>query len=138
MLTQDKAFSRLLGWAQTGKEIFLASTTDSETKPAPTEISLLRLDAETGKTEQTAVLKETYLHNIHLSPDGKTIAFAVRRSEKDNIKLIPATGGEEKSLTDNNDSRLYFSSLAWSPDGNSIYFGKQSRYSLLSMLSNFK
>jgi len=50
---------------------------------------------------------------------------------------MPATGGEAKKLTANNDSRLYFSSLAWSPAINSIFFGKQSRYSLLSMINNF-
>jgi hypothetical protein len=41
-------------------------------------------------------------------------------------------------LTVNNDPQLYFSTLAWSPDSRAIYYGKQSRFSLLSMISNFK
>jgi eukaryotic-like serine/threonine-protein kinase len=138
MMTQQKTFFRLIGWMQNGKELILVSTDGFETNGLQTEVSLLRLEIETGKTQPIVALKDTYLYNIHLAPDGKNIAFAAHREGKDNIWLIPITGGAEKRLTNNNDSRLYFSSLAWSPDNNSIYFGKQSRYSLLSMVSNFK
>jgi Tol biopolymer transport system component len=138
MMTQQRTFFRLIDWKQTGRELFLVSTQDSESSGSPMEVSLFRLDVETGKTQPIAMLKDTYLYNIHLAPDGKNIAFAARREGIDNLWLIPAAGGAEKRLTNNNDSRLYFSSLAWSPDNDSIFFGKQSRYSLLSMLTNFK
>ena len=138
LMTQQRTFFRLIDWMQNGKELILVSTDGSETSGLQTEVSLLRLETETGKTQPIAVLKDTYMYNIHLAPDGKNLAFAAHREGKDNIWLIPITGGAEKKLTNNNDSRLYFSSLAWSPDDNSIYFGKQSRYSLLSMVSNFK
>ena len=133
-----QTFLRLINWTQSGKELLLASTQDSESSGLQTEVLLLRLETETGKTQQIAMLKDAYLYNVHLAPDGKNIAFAARREGIDNLWLIPAAGGAEKKLTNNNDSRLYFSSLAWSPDNNSIFFGKQSRYSLLSMLTNFK
>jgi Tol biopolymer transport system component len=80
----------------------------------------------------------TYLYNIHLSADKKTLAFTSRQGGKDNVWAIPANGGEAKRLTANNDLILYFSSLSWSPDSRTIYFGKQSRHSLLSMITNFK
>jgi Tol biopolymer transport system component len=83
-------------------------------------------------------LKSAYLYNIHLSGDGKSIAFVSNRDEKDNVWLLSSSGGDEKQLTNNNDSRLYFSSLSWSRDGNSLFFGKQLRFSLLSMLTNQK
>ena len=51
---------------------------------------------------------------------------------------MPAAGGPAKKLSANGDQNLYFSSLSWSPDGRTIYFGKQSRRSLLAMIANFE
>ncbi len=137
-LTQQNAFFRLLGWEQNGTRLYLAATDGSETTGVQEEVAIRQLDVETGRTAPVAALKDTYPANIQLSADGRTIAFAAHREGKDNIWTIPTGGGEAKRLTNNNDSRLYFSSLAWSPDGSSIFFGKQLRYSLLSMLTNFK
>lgn len=137
-LTQSDNFLRLLGWGQNGNEILFAATTGERHLGLQPEVTLHRLNINTGAVQEIAMLKETYLYNINLSPDGKTIAFVAHRSDKDDVWLLSANGGEEKKLTTNNDSRLYFSSMAWSPDNNSIFYGKQSRYSLLSMLTNFK
>jgi eukaryotic-like serine/threonine-protein kinase len=137
-LTQQKEFFRLIGWERSGAKLFLVSTEGSETSGLQEAVSILELATGTGEVRKSAALTDAYLANIQLAPDGKNIAFAAHRDGKDNIWLIPAAGGEARKLTNNNDSRLYFSSLAWSPDGSSIFFGKQSRYSLLSMLTNFK
>lgn len=137
-VTPPRGFFRLLGWGQNSNELLFVTTKGFETVGLQPEVTLHQLDVKTGATEQIALLKDAYLFNIHLSPDGKNIAFAAHREDKDNLWVIPANGGEEKKLTTNNDSRLYFSTMAWSPDSNSIFFGKQSRYSLLSMLTNFK
>ena len=138
MMTQQKTFFRLIEWMQTGKEILLVSTEESETNASPMTVSLFRLNTETNEMREIVKLNETYLYNIRLSPDKKNIAFAAHRDGEDNIWLIPAAGGTAKKLTGNHDARLYFSTLAWSPDNTAIFFGKQSRYSLLSMISNFK
>jgi len=138
LVMQEKLFLRLIGWSPTGGELILASVAGTETTGLQPEVFLLQVEIGTSQRSEITALKDTYLYNIHLSPDGKNIAFAAHREGKDNIWLMPAAGGEAKKLTANNDSRLYFSSLAWSPDNNSIFFGKQSRYSLLSMLTNFK
>jgi len=139
LLTQQKTFFRLIGWEQSGNNLFLVSTDGSETKSLQAEVSILKLETASSSTAQTvAAIKDAYLANIQLAPDGKTVAFAAHREGKDNLWLIPTAGGEARKLTNNNDARLYFSSLAWSPDSSSIFFGKQSRYSLLSMLTNFK
>ena len=67
------------------------------------------------------------------------LAYVSNRDGKDNIWLMRLmAGGEARKITSNNDNRLYFSTLAWSPDNRAIYFGKQTRYSLLSMVTNFK
>ncbi len=137
-ILSQNTFIRLVGWLAGGNELVLASVEGTSVVGLPKEVSLLKLPIETGKTEGISKLKDVYLYNIHLSPDGKTIAFAAHREGKDNVWLMPSAGGEAKQVTGNNDSRLYFSSLAWSPAGDAIFFGKQSRYSLLSMLTNFK
>ncbi|HRH42442.1 MAG TPA: protein kinase [Pyrinomonadaceae bacterium] len=137
-MTQGQRFLRLLGWGENNKELVIVSTSGSGTVGLQPEVELMKLETASGKMSRIAQLKDAYLFNIHLSPNKKSIAFAAHREDKDNLWLIPITGGEEKKLTENNDSRLYFSSMAWSPDSNFIFFGKQSRYSLLSMLSNFK
>jgi Tol biopolymer transport system component len=78
------------------------------------------------------------LSGIRTITDKKTIAFAAPQDSSDNIWALAASGGAIRKLTANNNPRLYFSSLSWSPDSKVIYFGKQSRYSLLCIITNFK
>lgn len=138
MVMQSDSFLGLIGWSQNGEDLILTSVNDSSAVGLQPEVSLLQVSIKTREKRQITTLKDTYLYNIRLSPDKKSIAFAAHREGKDDIWLMSAAGGEAKKLTANNDSRLYFSSLAWSPDNNSVFFGKQSRYSLLSMITNFK
>jgi hypothetical protein len=56
----------------------------------------------------------------------------------DDVWISSLKGDEPKKLTANNDPRLYYSSLAFSPDGKAIFFGKQTRFTLLSMFINPK
>jgi dipeptidyl aminopeptidase/acylaminoacyl peptidase len=53
------------------------------------------------------------------SPDGRWIAFASGRPDKNNIWLIRADGGEAQQLTD---VKTGVDSFAWSADGKSITF----------------
>ncbi len=141
---QSESFLRLIGWSQDDKELILATLKGRYSSAKPTEVELVRVSIATGEQRPIAKLQSAYLYNIHLSADRRTIAFTSRQDEKDrkdgkdNIWLTPSGGGEAKKLTANNDAKLYFSSLSWSPDGRAIYFGKQSRHSLLSMITNFK
>ena len=108
------------------------------TAALPSEVFLQSVEVATGKLKQMQTLNDAYLYNVRLAPDKKTMAFTSHREGNDNLWVMPAVGGEPKKITTNNDLRLYFSSLAWSPDSNSIFYGKQLRYSLLSMLTNFQ
>lgn len=135
---QSETFQRLIGWSQDDKELIIAAFKGRASSTRPTEVELVRVSIPTGEQRPIATLQSAYLYNIHLSDDRRTIAFTSRQNGQDNIWLIPASGGEAKKLTANNDPKLYFSSLSWSPDSRAIYFGKQSRYSLLSMITNFK
>ena len=131
-------FIRLVGWSPSGSDLILASVEGSGAFGSLKDVTLLQAQLETKKLSELVKLTSISLFNIHLSIDKKTIAFVANRDGKDNVWIMPAAGGEAKQVTGNNDSRLYFSSMAWSPDNITIFFGKQSRYSLLSMLTNFK
>lgn len=133
----EKSFKRLVGWDSSRDELIVASVDGPSIFTAPRTVRLYRATKGSEPVE-FAMLEEAYIYNVHLSPDRKTIAFAAHREGRDNIWLMPAAGGQARRITSNNDSRLFFSSLAWTRDGSAIFFGKQSRFSLLSMLTNFK
>jgi len=127
---------RPLGWS--GSDFMIASDEQRKGISAkPEEISLFQL-AKEKDPKLVARLNSAYLYNIQLSPDGRTIAFASHQDGRDNIWLIPTVGGAARKITANSDPRFYFSSLTWSPDGNAIFYGKQSGYSLISEISEFK
>ncbi|HYE72087.1 MAG TPA: hypothetical protein VEF04_02100, partial [Blastocatellia bacterium] len=136
--TQPWPVQRLLGWSHTGRELILAALNTQARTTSPAEVELVQVDCETGAQRQLARLEAAYFFNIHLSKDKKTIAYVSHRDDKDNVWVRRLEGSEERKLTSNVDPRLYYSSLSWSSDSRAIYFGKQKRYSLLSMISNFK
>jgi serine/threonine protein kinase/Tol biopolymer transport system component len=138
MVFQTENFLRLLGWSEDGKGLVVASLKGKPSAAPLPEISIAETTIASGVTHTPITLQSAYLYNIHLSADGRMIAYVGQQDGKDNLYTMPTGGGAPKKLTVNTDARLYFSSLAWSPDGKAIYFGKQWRHSLLSMISNFK
>ncbi len=137
MLTRNREFYRLLGWTKEG-DLLTVSTGESSIAATPTEVSLKIVETQTGNVREITKHKDTYLFNVQLSPDAGQVAFAARRDGKDNIWITTIAGGDAKQATNNNDPRLYFSNITWSPGNDTIFFGKQTRFSLLSMLTNFK
>lgn len=127
---------RLIGWSENGNEVIFA--VPSKTSVLPDAVELRSAAIDTGKTALIKKLADAYYYNIFLSADRNYVAYAANRDQRDNVWTIPARGGTEQKITNNNDSNLYFSSLTWKPDSTAIYFGKQTRYSLISMLTNFK
>jgi Tol biopolymer transport system component len=78
------------------------------------------LPAEGGKPRLVTEQGSSYWHGW--SPDGKSIAYAVRRDEIYDIYTMPADGGKETRLTDTpgiDDGPDY------SPDGKYIYFNSE-------------
>jgi eukaryotic-like serine/threonine-protein kinase len=129
---------RLLGWSEDGRGLIVATVAGKASAVPLPEIRIVEIAIASGEPHLLAKLQSAYLYNIHLSAGGQMLAYVAQPDGKDNLYLMPAHGGVAKKLTANNDARLYFSSLAWSPDGRAIYFGKQLRYSLLSMITNFQ
>jgi serine/threonine protein kinase len=149
MIFQTESALRLLGWS--GNDCLLAAAADKFT-PQPTTVKLLSLTlVGTGAGGKTEIAKkwlgsldETYWVNLHLAPNGRGVAF-VKASKGRNdiflapIHLVPGAGarmGKERKLTNNSDPSSFFSSLAWSQDGKSIYYDNQARWNLLTMIEN--
>ena len=138
-LLETEETVRLLGWTENEDElIFAVKKKDREFTLTPPEIPIRAVSLKTGEQRNLTVLKDAYFNNIYLSPDRKSIAFTSRLSGHDDVWISSLAGGEPRKLTQNNDPRLYYSSLAWSPDGKTIFFGKQTRFTHLSMLINPK
>jgi Tol biopolymer transport system component/serine/threonine protein kinase len=136
---QSDSVFRLIGWSATGNSVIVGLVEGRpQHVPTATEVSLLEVSAAASNRRVIANLKSAYPVNIQLSPDGKLIAFVSRQDGKDNIWIIATTGGEAKKITSNSEPGLYFSSLTWSPDGKTIYYGKQGTRSLISMIDNFR
>lgn len=134
---QTESLLRLLGWSPDEKWLFFATLEQKTGSGSLGDVRLRQVSVETGEQRAVADLQSAYLSNIHLSVDRRMIAFTAHRDDKDNVWVVPTSGGEARRLTANSDPRLYFSTLSWSPDGRAIYFGKQSRRSVLSMIINY-
>ena len=110
-----------------------------ENKPTakPTKVRLVRISAGVKQTD-LALIETAYYNNIQLSPDRRRIAYATREDGKDNIRVVSIVGGRIAKITANVDPNVYVSGIAWSPDGNKVYYGKQKQVRLISMIENFK
>jgi len=125
---------RLIGWTADNTKLILARA--SRYTSVPPETILLALDPVSGSTSEINSLQNAYYYNIFLSNDGSRIAYASRAGGADNLWIVPSGGGTPVRLTDNNDPETYFSAIAWSQD--SLFFGKQTRFSLLSKITDLK
>lgn len=122
-------YLRLLGWVDNTS--LAAAETDKFGGLASTA-SVLRVGLD-GTKKVLAELNNVYFYNIVLSPDKRQIAFAGRNGDLDDI-WIATPNGSSRRLTNNTDPALFYSRLCWAPDGSSIYFGRQTRFSLLSVI----
>jgi Tol biopolymer transport system component len=125
--------TRLIGWTADESALIIAASEANSSLPPVT--NLRRVALAGGTQSSIADLKNIYFYNIFLSDDRKFIAYAARTDNKDDIWVLPSVGGAARKVTNNNDSGLYYSRLAWLHDGSSIVFGKQTRYSLLSIIT---
>ncbi len=144
MIFQTESSLRLLGWPASDR---LIAALAEEFTTQPTIVKLLSVTlAGTGTSGKTVgvqnrigSLSETYWVNLHLSPNGRSVAFVKAPNGRNDIWLAPlnnARMGPARKITNNSDSSFFFSSLAWSPDGKTVYYDKQTRWNLLTMIEN--
>ncbi len=122
---------RILGWSKNRLGIYAAVKNQDD-------VDLLIIPINSNAKPKTMTkLKGANFDGIFLSPDSQTIVFSARRTSTDNI-FVYSTEGKELQLTSNQDNTLYYSGLTWSPDGNSLFYSKQSGGMQISMISDSK
>ena len=135
ILFESPADLRLLGFANSGQEVVFAQSADpNDNTPAPRRTNIYSMSTSTGTVRPITSLSNAYRHNIHLSPDGSVVAFVSRDSGVSSLWTLPLSGNAPRKLLEENDPKILISNLAWSPDGRSLIYGKQTRTNLLSML----
>ena len=134
LVHETRSVVRLQGWISDGKQLLIAEASKEFASQA--QETILRSVSVEGETvNDLAKMPSVYFFNIALSDDRKSIAFAGRDENADDIWILPVAGGKPRKLTANNDPEVYFSRLDWLRDGSAIVFGKQTRFSLLSVIS---
>lgn len=111
-------------------------------QPTSVKVFSLRITASNPLAApiQLGALTDTYLSSLRLSPNGRAVASVKMLNGRTDLWLAALNNSrmaQEKKLTGNSDPSFYFSSLAWSPDGKTIYYDKQTRWSLLTMVEGF-
>jgi len=129
----------IIGWSETGKEIYLkTSKTGKATSPFAEEVEIFQVSAENGAARPLFHLESAYLKNISLSPDKQSIGYVGRKDGMDGIRIFSIKNGTERTVLQSNDSRVYFANIAWSADNKTIFFSKQLSWQIFSMIENYK
>lgn len=129
----------LVGWTASSQELIVKQTAIRGNPPNnPVDVSLAAISLRDGKQRTIGTLNTTYFQNIKLSPQRDQIAFVSRPDGSDSLQVMPVNGGAAKSVLSSSDPRVYLASIVWSADGKVIYYGKQSSWTLFSMIDNFK
>jgi len=136
---QSDSMLGLVGWSRSGQDLIVKSVPGkSGLSAAPVDASLSTVSIRDGKLRSLAQLPATYFQNIRLAPASDQVAYVTRQDGADSLQVIATNGGAPRTIVSSNDPRVYFSAITWSPDGKTIYYGKQSSWTVFSMIDNFK
>jgi len=96
-----------------------ASQAQSVIEGSDEKIALVSLDPASKGARQLLTPNPHITGSVHFTPDGKSLAYAVRENGIDNVWVQPITGGPGRYITKfpSDQSRGGF---AWSPDGKTL------------------
>jgi len=136
MIFHTKAILRLLGWTEDGELVAALAPNDDFNRVNTKEVTLISISAEDHRSRPLRVLPHTRQSSVRLSPDKRYVSFVAAQSNRENIFLLSLAGGQPRKITLNDDEKIHYSSLVWAPNGETIYFGKQSMRSVLTLIDN--
>ncbi len=126
-----------LGWSASGQEILVLQGKFVAFQPLQ-ETSLVSVPLNGAQPRVILHRPNDYLHNASLSHDRRFIALASKRGGKDDIEIVPVSGGRVRNLTRNSDPTIFYSGLAWAPDDKMLFYSKQTGWTQVSLIENFK
>ena len=129
---------RLLGWVSSSEVAIATISDDKMSRGKPTEVTLERISVTDGRKTLISSLDQTYLSSVRLNPNGRNLSYVQSHEGRDNIFILSLDGKTHHQVTANNDPMIYLSSPAWSSDDSVVYFGKQSKRSLLTMIDHYQ
>ena len=131
---------RLLGWSESGRELIVKSIVGfrgESVRPAA-EVKITAISTTGAEPRVLQTIKDIYFQGMKLSPDGRIAGFVSRTNDSDEIQTLDLTDRTPKAILTSNDTRVYFSSLAFSGDGKTLFYGKQAKWQIISVIDNFK
>ncbi len=132
---QTDQILRLLGWTSANEILIALAAPGEMARTQRVAISLFRCSTTQHSAQFIREFPSAYLSNFYLSPDRRNVSFVAAQEGGDNLWILSLSDGEVRQVTRNNDPKVFLSSLAWGPQSNRIYFGKQTRESLLSVIT---
>jgi hypothetical protein len=136
MIFHTKSILRLLGLTESGELVAALAPNDDFKGGSPKEVKLISISAEDRRSRSLRVLPHTRQSSVRLSPDKRYVTFVAAQSNKENIFLLFLLGGQPRQITHNEDEKIHYSSIVWALNGETIYFGKQSMRSVLTLIDN--
>jgi eukaryotic-like serine/threonine-protein kinase len=127
-----------IGWSASGQEILVLQGKFVFSSTPLREMSLVSVPLSGAQPRVILHRPDDYLHNVSLSHDRRFIALASKRDGKDNIEIIPVSGGPVRNLTHNSDPNIFYSGLAWTPDDKTLFYSKQTGWTQVSLIENFQ
>jgi Tol biopolymer transport system component/DNA-binding winged helix-turn-helix (wHTH) protein len=136
MVYRTESIFRLLGWNADDELIAALAANKDLNRALPTEVQIVTVSANGTRPRFIQSIPSVYLASVHLSPDRRNLSFVTTQGGRENIQIFPMSGGPMRQVTGNVDENPRYSSLAWSPDGKTIHFSKQSKWNLLTLIEN--
>jgi Tol biopolymer transport system component len=127
-----------IGWSASGQEILVVQGKFVFSGRPLREMSLVSVPLNGGQPRVILHRPNDYLHNVSLSHDRRFIALASKREGKDNIEIVPVSGGPVRNLIRNSDPSIFYSGLAWAPDDKTLFYSKQMGWTQVSLIENFQ
>ncbi len=126
---------RIIGWSPNGEGLIVKAVDRmKDAWPMPLDVDVFEVYLKNIPPRQIVTLKDCYQANVRMAPDGSSLAFVAREQDRDVINLLPLDTRQLRTVVASNDPRVYLSSLTFSPDGQTLYYGKQADWKIISML----
>jgi Tol biopolymer transport system component len=129
----------IAGWSADSRNLILKFTDIAEREiRKPSTLELAYFVFEAGNLVKIGEFNNIYFQSVVASADGSLIGFIERSDDHDAIRCISLSDLKSKMVTSSDEPRVYLNNLLIGPDDRSVFYGKQSRWQIISIIKNFE